>query len=207
MSKYFFQDKIADLDLLKDLSANFDTVKKEILDHMGNPNILRNYPLYNVNGKPIYEKFWKACPCTGFDNAHIKGIGNNLEYINYVQNKFQTNCPITFSLIKPYEEKGYVANVFASKLLPGSIINPHDGFARKYLRVHLGLITDPDCKITVGPEQRESMAWEEGKFIAFNENDIHSVHHKGSKERIILSFDILYDFLSVFLSKKEKIND
>jgi aspartyl/asparaginyl beta-hydroxylase (cupin superfamily) len=84
-------------------------------------------------------------------------------------------------------------------LIPGSIINPHHGWTDDFLRIHLGLICDPECKITVGDETK---TWEEGKILAFKDGGpfLHSVEHKGTTERIILSVDVKLSYLSQYVN-------
>jgi Aspartyl/Asparaginyl beta-hydroxylase len=204
MSSYFYQDRLTRFPLLQRLSDKFDIVKEEILTHIETPMVMQDYPNYKVNdNKPIYEKYWKACPCSRFVDEHIELQGNEMvkQYIAYVVDLFRKNCPTTYSIIKPYEDNNILANAFVSRLVPGTIINPHDGWTKKYMRIHLGLVTDPQCNITVGPEQKETQTWHEGKFLAFNDGDLHSVKHNGTAERIVFSMDINLKFLDKYIDK------
>jgi aspartyl/asparaginyl beta-hydroxylase (cupin superfamily) len=66
------------------------------------------------------------------------------------------------------------------------------------MRIHLGLVCDPECKITVGDE---TMTWEEGKILAFKDGGphYHQVKHNGNKDRYILSIDLKLDYLENYL--------
>jgi aspartyl/asparaginyl beta-hydroxylase (cupin superfamily) len=62
------------------------------------------------------------------------------------------------------------------------------------MRVHLGLVCDPLCEITVGPDKR---TWKEGELLAFKDGGAypHSVTHNGTHDRLILIFDLTLDYL------------
>ena len=107
-------------------------------------------------------------------------------------------CPTIDSLIGDLEKEGKLANSFVSRIIPGTIIEPHVGRTDKWLRIHLGILCDPDCKITVGSE---SQAWEEGKLLAFIDGPPvpHSVHHNGTKDRVIFSIDLRREYVRSFL--------
>ena len=190
MKTYFWQDKIYNFPLCDQLIFNFDIIKNEIMGYINKPDVLQNYPNYQVmNDKMIYENYWKATPCTKFKEEHVELNGSTelKNLLKYLVDQFKINCPITYSIINVEEENGNLTNSFISRLIPGTIINPHYGWSTKYMRIHLGIECDPDCKITVGDQ---TMAWEEGKILAFNDSDVHSVVHKGIKERVVFSFDI-----------------
>ena len=195
----FWDSKIKNFKVVDDLISNFDTVQKEIINHINTPDILYDYPMYLVlDDKPIYEKYWKATPCSVFKDEHVElnGTPQLQQFLMFLVSKFRTNCPVTYSIIKEEENKGVLVNSFISRLVPGTIINPHDGWTNKYMRIHLGVICDPDCKITVNGETR---AWEEGKILAFNDGDLHSVRHEGVKERVVFSFDMDLDYLKNYM--------
>jgi len=199
MDILFWQDNIKRFPLLDALSNNFPTVKSEILNHIKHPEVLQDYPNYPVMfDKMIYEKYWKAAPCSVFKEEHVElnGTPELKNFLSYLTDKFRSNCPTTYSLIKEYEDNGHLTNSFISRLLPGTIINPHQGWSQKYMRIHLGLVCDPECAITVG---NQTQVWEEGKFLAFRDQDMHSVKHKGTKERIVYSFDISLKYLAQFI--------
>lgn len=196
----FWDDKIKNYHTVDNLIKNFPAVKKEILDYINLPNVMQDYPNYKVmDNKMIYEKYWKATPCSVFKDEHVElnGTDEVKKVVMYLVSQFRKYCPVTYSIIKPDEDKGVLANSFISRLIPGTIINPHDGWTKKYMRIHLGIVTDPDCKITV---RDQTKAWEEGKILAFNDGDIHSVVHSGSKERIVFSFDVNLEYLKNYMN-------
>jgi aspartyl/asparaginyl beta-hydroxylase (cupin superfamily) len=89
-------------------------------------------------------------------------------------------------------------NVFVSRLIPNSTINPHRGWTPDYLRMHLCLVADPGCKMTVGDVTR---TWEVGELMAFKDGGpyLHHVKHRGQHERIILSYDIDLNYVAQFI--------
>ena len=201
----FWDDKIKNFPLTDNLLNNFESVKKEVLTYINKPNILQDYPNYKIAGyDKIYEKYWKATPVTLLKEESVStrtsstshGNDENDKIIAYLINQFRINCPLTYSIIKEEESVGNATNGFISRLIPGSVINPHVGYTNKYMRIHFGLVCDPECKITVG---NDTKAWEEGKILAFNDGDKHSVIHNGTNERIILSLDVPVKYLRKYI--------
>jgi hypothetical protein len=110
----------------------------------------------------------------------------------------QKTLPMTVSIIKEYSDRGEMLNTSLSVLAPGTVINLHQGDA-SYMRIHVGLKCDPNCRISVGNEDvgYESRVWTPGKAIAFKDggNFYHGVNHEGDTERWILLFDIPLSYL------------
>ena len=195
--KYFYQDKLKHISVCNELVNNYEKIKKEILDFISIPNVLVDYPNYKVsNDKWIYENYWKAAPVSKFRNEHteLTGTPELNKYLNSLIAKTREHCPTTVSIIGELEEQEHLSNSFISRLMPGTIINPHTGWSNKFLRIHLGIVTDPNCKMFI---EDESMAWEDGKLLAFVDGHQypHSVKHEGYKERIVLSIDLTLDYL------------
>ena len=206
MSKRFLEHKITNLPICIDLVNNYEQIKKEVIAFCNSPEALIDYPNYPVVGyEKIYENYWKAAPLSKFKDEYIE-LRGSVEQQNLLSDltlKARAACPTIVKCISELEEQGKLANSFISRLLPGTIINPHYGWSNKWLRVHLGLVCDPDCKITIGNHIKETRTWEEGKLLAFYDGGQwpHGVKHEGTKERIILSVDI--DVLYI----KEKLNE
>jgi aspartyl/asparaginyl beta-hydroxylase (cupin superfamily) len=195
--KYFFEDKIKNLPICIDLVSNYPKIKEEIVNFCNIENSLVDYPNYKIDGyDAIYHNYWKAAPISIFKNEHteLMGTPEAINYLNSLIANTQKHCPLTYSIIKNAEQKGYLANAFISRLLPGTVINPHVGWSGKYMRTHLGIVCDPMCTITIEDETR---SWEEGKLLAFDDGPPypHSVKHEGTKERIVLSVDLSVEYL------------
>lgn len=206
-SIYFWDEHLKDVCLCKNLVKNYEIILQEVLEYIKLPDALFDYPMYlvegeNDNGIPLYENYWKAIPMTNFEGEFLADYASPDEknFFNFLIQRTKKFCPFTNSLIEQLEQEGNLANCFISRLLPGSIINPHRGWTDDFMRIHLGLICDPDCKITVGEETR---TWEPGKLLAFKDGGkyLHSVVHNGTQERIILSMDLRITYLTQFISQ------
>lgn len=204
-SIYFWQNYIEEVPLCKDLVKNYQIICQEILEYLKLPDALFDYPMYLVEGEnnqgiPLYENYWKAIPMTNFEGEFLADYASpdEKQFFNFLIQRTKKLCPFTNSLIEDLEKEGHLANCFISRLLPGSVINPHRGWTDEFMRIHLGLVCDPECKITVG---EETQTWEEGKLIAFRDGGkyLHSVEHLGSTERIILSVDIRINYLKQYI--------
>lgn len=70
------------------------------------------------------------------------------------------------------------------RMRPGGRLKPHFGNAPR-LSVHLGLIVpDGEIRMNVG---YESVTWEEGKVIVFDDTFIHQVVHNGMEPRYVMN--------------------
>ncbi|MDH3588256.1 MAG: aspartyl/asparaginyl beta-hydroxylase domain-containing protein [Gammaproteobacteria bacterium] len=98
-------------------------------------------------------------------------------------------CPQTAELMKELplaEAKGYMPEVFFSRLSPGTEIIPHYGQTNVRLTVHLGLIIPPNCGIRVGAETRH---WQEGRLLAFDDSFEHAAWNRSDSDRVVLIFE------------------
>lgn len=201
----FWDDYLQDIPLCRSLVDNFEQIKTEIRTFVQEKDPLLDFPKYayydeiaKIERKELYEHSWKAMPVTKFinefDDIHVSMKDHLVTMARYVQE----NLPFTYQLLKEYEEKDWLANSFISKLSPKSVIHPHTGRTTDFLRVHLCILEDPRCSITVGTE---SKCWKEGKLLAFKDGGPyqHSVIHKGKADRLILSFDLLISQMRQFI--------
>lgn len=204
MNIYFWEEYLRDVPICKHLVECAEDIKLEVSHYIQQPDSLHDYPIYmieddNNNPLPLYENSWKAVPFSKFVGEYVSDP-NSEEYhtILAMAEYSKWNCPTISTLISGLESQGDLANCFLSRLIPGSIINPHRGWTPDFMRIHLGLICDPECKITVGEETR---TWEEGKLLAFKDGGefLHSVKHQGTSERIILSLDLRISYLQKYV--------
>jgi hypothetical protein len=128
------------------------------------------------------------------EHVELHGTAESRKYLEQLVATAKQKMPLIDSIISPYEQQGVLANSFISRLLPGTIIRPHVGWSTNWMRVHLGVICDPGCKITIGDKTR---TWEEGKLLAFSDAGPfpHSVLHEGTEERIVFSVDLRLSWL------------
>lgn len=200
-SIFFWEDYLKEVPICNQLVENYETIKEEIVNFVKNPLSLHDYPKYVVFGRELYDNYWKASPLSNFEGEYIsnEATPEQKKLIDLIIKNGKMMCPTVESIISEPEMNGVVANVFISRLIPGSIINPHHGWTNDFMRVHLGIICDPECKITVGDETR---TWEPGKLLAFNDGGphYHSVKHEGKTERIVLSVDIKLSHLEPYIN-------
>ena len=196
MQTKFWDERIKDVPVCKALVDNADKIKEEVLSFIRQPNVLLSYPKYKVTEDcDLYENYWKACPVTDWISEEYLNFNSSpqeRDFFLFLVNKTKQNCPTISKIIKDLEEDGNVANGFISRLLPGTVVHPHRGWIKGWVRTHLGLVCDPECKITVGDETR---TWEEGKLLAFHDWDYHSVKHNGTQERVVISIDLRISYL------------
>jgi aspartyl/asparaginyl beta-hydroxylase (cupin superfamily) len=88
-----------------------------------------------------------------------------------------------------------------SRLAPHTHIQPHTGWAKNELRLHLGLVIPPKCKFRVGQEIKH---WEEGHCLIFEDTTEHEAWNDSDSTRTVL----LLDFLKPGLEKpSEEISE
>lgn len=154
-----------------------------------------DYPKYGN----LYDQVWEAFPLSLFEGEFISMAKGKLGFdLDAFVNQAKHHLPTISSLIGPLEKQGTLRNVFVSRLVPGSQIHPHRGWTPDFLRVHLGLVCDPLCTITVG---NVTKTWAPGKLLAFKDGGpyLHSVSHRGSHERIVMSIDLRLSYLAQFI--------
>jgi len=177
------------------------------------PGMLKNYPMYDINQGdnripiPLYENLWKVIPFSRLVGEYLSTSNDDhvARYLCELVAFTKDNCPTLAEVISDLESLDLIANCFISKLTPGSIIHPHTGRTQKFMRLHMGLDCDPDCTITVGQQQR---VWENGKFLAFKDGGpyLHSVQHKGTKQRIIISCDLDLAYLKSIVPRLKEFD-
>lgn len=197
----FWENNIKDVPVLKNLVGNWEKIRDEVLNLVSDPCFLHDYPKWDKAGgvSDLYDHYWKVCPLSKFDHEYTANYMSDREKqaIYLLVAMARSRCPTINCCISDLENEGNLGSAFISRLVPGSVINPHHGYTNDWMRIHLGLVCDPDCKITVGGETR---TWEEGKLLAFYDGQIHSVKHTGTKERIVLSVDIKHSYLKNYIN-------
>jgi len=203
--KYFFEDKIKNIPICVELVEKYPLIKNELLNYIDTPEAF--YQPKKTDDKSILENniwkdsenfqtYWKSTPFSIYNGDYIDMYcSKEVQDIAYLyKDRARKACPVLNSIVKDLEQEGILANSFISRILPGTIIPPHYGRTDKWLRVHLGIICDPECKITIGSE---SKAWEEGKLLSFIDGPPmeHSVRHNGVIERVIFSIDLSREYV------------
>lgn len=178
-----------------DVLSKASQISAEILQFIPQYRPFMPYPKY----ANLYNNTWDAFPLSVFQGEHIELAKQSLSMsIAPLVRMFRSKLPVTSSTIEELEAQGHLRNVFVSRLVPGSIINPHRGWTPDFLRIHLCLREDPECRITVGNQTR---TWKTGELLAFKDGGpyLHQVQHQGQSERIILSYDLHLQYAGLFI--------
>lgn len=201
----FWDEYLKDVPIVKELQENYEAIKKEVIAHINNNDPLIDYPKYKIwdpitrtKQIDLYENYWKAFPLTRFADEFISDSPMfHSEEVKRIIAHNKVHCPTVDRVVRPLEDQRLLANAFVSRVIPGTILNPHRGWTNNWMRIHLCLINDPGCTLTVGDETRQ---WEEGKIMAFKDGGVHvhSLKHNGTKERIILAIDVDIGYLKQF---------
>lgn len=191
----FWNDYLDRIPLCGELRQKFPSIQQEVQTFIDASHPFMPYPKY----ANLYTHTWEAFPVSKFQGEFVELSKQNLSFnleriVAFTRSKLQTLS----ALIAPLEEEGHLRNVFVSRLMPGSVINPHRGWTPDFLRIHLGLRTDPYCRITVGTE---TQTWIEGELLGFKDGGpyLHHVRHEGREERMILSIDLALTYVEQFI--------
>jgi aspartyl/asparaginyl beta-hydroxylase (cupin superfamily) len=101
------------------------------------------------------------------------------------------NCPRTFRAAIETVPLCHIGprapSVMLSLLRPGAHIPPHTGMLNCRYICHLPLVVPPDCGFRVGDT---TIAWSEGKLIAFDDTVQHEAWNRSGENRVVLIFDV-----------------
>jgi aspartyl/asparaginyl beta-hydroxylase (cupin superfamily) len=92
-------------------------------------------------------------------------------------------CPVTSSVLKSCLPLGPSGQVFFSILSGGAHIKPHCGPSNTRLTCHLGLVVPDGASIRIGTE---TVRWQEGKCLVFDDSFEHEVWNRSDERRIVL---------------------
>lgn len=191
----FWNEHLHQVPLCCALRQNFSEIQREIRSFIDAAHPFMAYPKY----ANLYTNTWDAFPLSKFQNEFAELSEKNLYFnLDRIVAFTRSRLPTLSGLISHLEQEGHLSNVFVSRLLPSSVINPHRGWTPDFLRVHLALYADPYCRITIG---EETQTWVEGELLAFKDGGpyLHQVRHDGTQERIILSLDLSLNYLEQFI--------
>jgi aspartyl/asparaginyl beta-hydroxylase (cupin superfamily) len=105
------------------------------------------------------------------------------------------SCPVTAGLAR--ELPGIYTLCF-SRMAPGARVAAHRDLEEVgFLRIHLGLVVDPEARLRCGDEWR---AWRAGECFAFHGSSEHEVAHNGTAARIALLVDVDAEALARYRS-------
>jgi len=207
----FWEEYIAEEPVCKQLCENWQQIRDEILDLKKNySNWFIKYPKFKVEDPEtkqkvrLYENDWTITALSklseGYNVENNKAEKTGKSSLEKLVKRYRSKLlPTLDSIIKQLDQDEVLSNVFVSILSPGVVIKPHVGYSEEYMRIHLGLICDPECKITVGDETK---TWKEGEILAFKDGGpyYHQVKHNGKTDRYILSLDIKLSYLNNYIN-------
>jgi len=208
----FWQDQLLEEPICKAIVKNWESIRDEILlMKETHGKFFTKYPKFKIKDPEteesvrMYDNNWTITALSRLaesyeaeNNRAEKTGGDSLEKL--IKRYRPKLTPVLHSIVDQPDKDGILTNIFISILSPGVIIRPHQGYSKDYMRIHLGLVCDPKCKITVGDETK---SWEPGKIIAFKDGGpyYHSVVHNGINDRYILSFDLKLEYLKQYISE------
>jgi hypothetical protein len=202
----FWESYLSQEPICKEIVSDFENIKRDVLKFKEkHPKFFVDYPKFKVTNpdtqqpERLYQNDWKVTAFSKFDEDYNevgrvgKRLGDSVQSL--IERYVKRDIPTTYELV----QKHNLTNVFVSVLSPGSVIRPHQGHSKKYMRIHMGLICDPECKITVGDETK---TWKEGQILAFKDGGpyYHSVVHNGTQDRYIFSFDLSLEYLTPYIT-------
>ena len=89
----------------------------------------------------------------------------------------------------PWLRSDMVLNAGYSRMAPGTVIEPHEGYTSDVLRLHIGLDCPwGECAIQVGDQVR---SWSNGEVLLFDDTIEHSAWNLTDRDRVILLVDLV----------------
>lgn len=191
----FWNDFLEKIPFCVELQQGFEQILDELMRFVSSNKPFMDYPKYGN----LYSNSWEAFPLSTFEGEFIAMAKGQLGFdLDAFVAHARKNLPFISQILTPLESQGHLRNVFVSRLIRGSEIHPHRGWTPDFLRIHLGLVCDPQCTITVGST---TQAWLPGQLLAFKDGGpyLHSVSHKGQHERVVLSVDLRISYALQFI--------
>lgn len=190
----FWSQEVAAIPFCRQLVSHYAEILLELTELFLDRRPFMAFPEYG-----LYSAGWEAFPLSVYEGEFNDNVPACAHMdMSKLAHSMRASIPVLGRLISPLEQEGSLRNVFVSRLKPGTLIRPHKGWTKNFLRLHLGLLCDPGCKITVGPETR---TWLPGELLAFKDGGpyFHSVTHEGSRDRVVLSLDLRFNYVEKFI--------
>jgi hypothetical protein len=222
----FLCDVAMHVPVVQQLTESWYAIRDELRTYTAGPLLTYvDYPKYKIDhsGTWLYDSGWQVIPTTVMDRAellaqqadsharqvaatHLMGqdVGDDPDALLGLHQAFvaqtRSHMPVLDAILQAPEAAGLCANGFVSRIQPGTRLQPHRGWSPNWLRVHVGLETDPLATITVGGETR---TWTEGGALAFRDGGphAHSVVHAGTAPRVVLSVDLRLSMLTPYFER------
>ena len=156
----------------KILEDNWQTIRRELDAVMPTqaslPSMQELSPIqYGIVKEQVWKVFtFRAFGTRSAENCHL--------------------CPETARLLDSIPE---LETAFFSVLAPGAHLKAHHGLYKGLIRTHLGLIVpEPREKVRMRVG-RETIVWEEGKAVVFDDTYKHEVWNETDGTRVVLLID------------------
>ena len=163
------------------LEENADAIKKELEQILLYNDSLPNLQdIQNEQSTITSDNKWKTFFFYGFG---IKSEQNCAK------------CPVTTSVL---EQVPGLLTAFFSILHPKKHIPAHKGLFKGIIRSHLGLIipgNNGECRMQLG---KQTLYWQEGKAVVFDDTYRHEVWNDSDEIRVVLLIDIIRPFKKPF---------
>ena len=191
----FWDEFLTQIPFCTELKNRYLEISAELMAFIEHAHPFMDYPSYGN----LYSNIWEAFPLSVFEGEFISMVKNLPGFdLDAFVGKARNRLPILSKCLTPLESAGHLRNVFVSRLLPGSEIHPHRGWTSEFLRIHMGLVCDPFCTITIA---QTAKTWHPGELLSFKDGGpyMHSVSHRGTSERIILSLDLRISYVTQYI--------
>jgi hypothetical protein len=173
---------VSEFDWVPKLEAQFPEMRQEALallaDHAGFT------PYVTTDTKRPQGDFHGMLENPDWSTLHLWQNGAAVE--DHVR-----RCPTIYKAVMEHVPLCHIGprapSVMLSLLRPGARIPSHTGMLNSRLICHLPLIVPPDCGFRVGSQ---TISWEEGKVIAFDDTVEHEAWNNSAFDRLVLIFDI-----------------
>jgi hypothetical protein len=178
-----------------------EDIKSEIFAYLDQSDSMIDHPKYFIEDEtkkmiPLYENFWKVSPFSVLYGDVASDLNESeYEMSLILSERSKWNCPTLCTLTSGLESGGNLVNCFISKLLPGSKINSHRGWPLEFVRVYFCFSSDSECKIKINDKE---MSFENLIGSSENDDETHSIIHRGSIEQIFLSMDLKTSYVKKY---------
>ena len=75
----FWDSYFEDVPVYNELIENYPVIKEEVLNFCEAPLSLFDYPRYQIDGRNLYEHYWKAAPLTKFEGEFMSSYASEQE--------------------------------------------------------------------------------------------------------------------------------
>eukprot|EP00924_Labyrinthula_sp_SR-Ha-C_P001242 snap_masked-scaffold_7-processed-gene-18.36-mRNA-1 protein AED:0.26 eAED:0.26 QI:0/-1/0/1/-1/1/1/0/303 len=167
------------LRLMKVLEEKCDLIKAE-LQNNEHLNIFQPYTMpHEIEHQEVATGTWRVC----YLSLHNADIGKNAQHF-----------PVTMDILNRCNR--LYPHCFFSVLENQAKIRPHHGPTNKKLRIHLPLLVPEEAKKCFLKVGAETVSFQYGKTILFDDSFLHSAINNTTSDRVCLIVDVYHPELS-----------